>query len=119
MVDRKRSEEYKQICAHLPISLIRKFKGVAVSRDLKQAEAVEQAIELWVKLDGDIEKLSVDHAEDSREELASFLRSLSRGEKPGDVKCCLVAHEAGLSVEEVKELRDRLFKGAKNGNGNH
>jgi len=119
MVDRKRSEEYKQICAHLPISLIRKFKGISVSRDLKQADAVQQAIEVWVKLDGDVEKISEIHADDSKEELASFLRSLSKGEKPDDVKCCLVAHEAGMTAEEVKRIRDLLFKGAKNGNGNY
>ncbi|MBW4635260.1 MAG: hypothetical protein KME30_26205 [Iphinoe sp. HA4291-MV1] len=84
-----------------------------MSKDLKQGDAVEQAIELWVKLEGG--KVEPKLEDDSKEELVSFLRLLSTGEKPNDTKCCLVAHEAGMQAEDIMRIRDKLF-GARNGN---
>lgn len=49
MVDRRRNESYKNISGYILISLIEKVKMIARGKGITQNEALEKALELWVK----------------------------------------------------------------------
>jgi hypothetical protein len=49
MVDRRRSEDYRQLSGHVPVPLYRKFKATCAERDVNQSEALEQALALWIE----------------------------------------------------------------------
>lgn len=55
--------------------------------------------------------------QDDKEDLARFIRGIALGNRPTDEECIFAAHEAGFDAELAIKLRDRLFDGAKNGNG--
>lgn len=49
MVDRRRNKNYKNISGYILISLIEKVKMIAQAKGITQNEALEEALELWVK----------------------------------------------------------------------
>ena len=110
MVDKRRSVDYKQLSGHILASLYRKFKATCAERDIDQSSALEQAVVMWI----DQESATQD---DTREELAQFIKSLVAGEIPNNGECAIIAHELGLRTEEVMALRDRNTQKTKNGNG--
>ena len=57
-MDKRRDPNYKQISGHIPLELYKQFKTVCFYRDIKQSEAVEIAIDNWVKEDSQGEKTS-------------------------------------------------------------
>jgi len=49
MVDKRKSELYRQICGFVPRDLYRKFKSTLALKEVAQNEAVEIAIRKWVE----------------------------------------------------------------------
>ena len=49
MVDRRKSELYRQVTAYIPKDLYRKFKSVLAFKEIPQNEAVEVAIKKWLE----------------------------------------------------------------------
>lgn len=47
MVDRRRSEDYRQLSGHIPTPMYKKFKALCAERDVTQSEALEEALRLW------------------------------------------------------------------------
>ncbi|UKP01351.1 ribbon-helix-helix domain-containing protein [Nostoc sp. UHCC 0870] len=47
MVDRRRSEDYRQLSGHIPTAMYKKFKALCAERDVTQSEALEEALRLW------------------------------------------------------------------------
>ena len=111
MVDKRRSADYKQLSGHILASLYRKFKATCAERDTDQSSALEQAVVMW------IDQESAKTQDDTKEELAQFIKSLVAGETPNDGECAIIAHELDLRTEEVIALRDRTTQKTKNGNG--
>jgi hypothetical protein len=50
-MDKRRDPNYKQISGHIPVELYKQFKTACFSRDIKQSEAIEKAVKLWVNTD--------------------------------------------------------------------
>jgi hypothetical protein len=57
-MDKRRDPNYKQISGHIPLELYKQFKTVCFSRDIKQSEAIEAAVKLWVNDDFQNQKAS-------------------------------------------------------------
>ena len=49
MVDKRKSELYRQICGFVPKDLYKKFKSTLALREVAQNEAVEIAIRKWLE----------------------------------------------------------------------
>ena len=49
MVDRRKSEEYRQVSAYIPKDLYRKFKSALALKELPQNEVLEKLIEQWLQ----------------------------------------------------------------------
>ena len=43
-MDKRRDPNYKQISGHIPVELYKQFKTACFSRDIKQSEAIENAV---------------------------------------------------------------------------
>ena len=50
-MDKRRDPNYKQISGHIPVDLYKQFKTACFTRDIKQSEAIEKAVNLWVNAD--------------------------------------------------------------------
>ncbi|WP_193200779.1 hypothetical protein [Nostoc sp. MG11] len=48
-MDRRRSPGFRQVCGHVPDQQYRTFKSVCAEQDITVAEALEEAITLWLK----------------------------------------------------------------------
>jgi metal-responsive CopG/Arc/MetJ family transcriptional regulator len=55
MVDRRRSDDYRQFSAHIPKDLYRKFKKMLVDKEINISEAVEDALKIWIQIEEDKE----------------------------------------------------------------
>ena len=52
LVDRRKSPDFQQISGHIDRSLLRQFKTFCTGEDITIAEALEQAIELYLQSKG-------------------------------------------------------------------
>lgn len=50
MVDRRKSELYRQVSAYIPKELYRQFKAALALREVPQNEALEAAIRKWLEV---------------------------------------------------------------------
>lgn len=48
MVDKRKSELYRQICGFVPKELYKKFKSELALREIAQNEAVEMMVKRWI-----------------------------------------------------------------------
>ena len=49
MVDRRKSEDYRQVSAYIPKDLYRRFKSALAFKELPQNEVLEKLIEQWLQ----------------------------------------------------------------------
>ncbi|MBD0261175.1 MAG: hypothetical protein ICV78_00215 [Tolypothrix sp. Co-bin9] len=50
MVDRRRSNDYRQFSAYIPRTLYVKFKKMLVDKELNISEAIEDALKIWIQI---------------------------------------------------------------------
>lgn len=56
MVDKRKSELYRQICGFVPKELYKKFKSELALREIAQNEAVEMMVRRWISEGEEINK---------------------------------------------------------------
>ena len=49
MVDRRRSNDFRQLSVYIRKDLYKKFRATLVMEEVLQSEAVEQALEKWLQ----------------------------------------------------------------------
>ena len=104
---RKNSNEYAQVCVYLRKSVVAKFKTYCLNQGQEYSAVAEEIFDNWLQ----------QQPEDNTSDVSKFLKALAEGDKPSDADCIIAAHELGIKEELALKLRDRVFGGAKNGNG--
>ena len=110
----KMKEDKVYLRTKIPKSLHIKLKKICLEEGRTIEHVAANLISDWVNSHENDTKTD---NQDDKEDLVRFIRGIAQGNRPTDQDCIFAAHEAGFDAELAIKLRDRLFDGAKNGNG--
>ncbi len=99
---------YQQLSGHIPVELARTFKAACTLRGIDHSSGLEQALHLWLKTTPTAEIAS--SSKSSTEfDAATLLKLFTSGKRPTDGELVIVANESDIELEQLWQLRDRLF----------